>query len=127
MSLEIQPIDSAWTFIITYNVGTEEPDVRDYSLIAIDTAAGHYAIDEHNSILLDTYLFDNCLYDRFAVMNSDLFSRICLNGEVLDYEIISGQTEPVRISGDTIMGADTIPEVSSYRLFSVIKAALRRE
>jgi len=41
MSLEIQPIDSAWTFIITYNVGTEEPDVRDYSLIAIDTAAGH--------------------------------------------------------------------------------------
>lgn len=127
MSLEIQPTDSAWTFIITYNAGTEEPDIREYSLITIDSAAGHYAIDEHNSILLDAYLLDNCLYDRFAVMGSDLFSRICLDGEVLEYEIISGQTEPVRISGDTIMGTDTIPAVNSYRLFNVIKAALRRE
>ncbi len=126
MSLAIQPADTAWTFVITYRAGLPDPDVRDYSLIAIDPEAGHYAIDEHNGIILDAYLIDHCLYDRFAGMGSDLLARICLEGEALEYEIVSGQADPVRISGDTIMGSDTIPAISSYYLYNVIKARLRR-
>ncbi len=127
MSLEIQPLDTAWTFVITYQAGTAAPDLRNYLLVAVDDAAGHYAIDEKNGIVLDVYLFDNCLYDRFSLMGSDLFSRMCRLGETLVYEIISGNTEPARISGDTIMGADTIPPVSSYGLLNLTKAVLSKE
>ena len=44
---------------------------------------------------------------------------------MLEYESVFGQADPVRISGDTIMGSDTIPAISSYYLFNVIKARLR--
>lgn len=127
MSLDIQATDTAHTFIITYNVGQEKPDVRNYTLITINDTIGHYAIDENNSIILDAYLFDDCLYERFSLLGTDLFSRICVDGETMYYEILSGKTKPVRESGNTIIETDTIPAVNSQGVLNVTKAILTKE
>ena len=61
MSLEIKPTDSLWTYIITYDHGRlPEPDIREYSLVILEDTLGHYAIDEHNSIVLDAYFMGGC-------------------------------------------------------------------
>ncbi len=128
MSLEIKPTDSLWTYIITYEHGRfPEPDVRQYSLLILEDSLGHYAIDEHNSIILDAYFMDDCLYSVFAGMGSQLQSRICRNGDELDYEITSFYGDPVRSTGDTIMGTDTIPLIDSHQIFNVMKASLLRK
>ncbi|MEL7425669.1 MAG: hypothetical protein AAFN81_21945 [Bacteroidota bacterium] len=128
MSLEIKPTDSLWTYIITYDHGRlPEPDIREYSLVILEDTLGHYAIDEHNSIVLDAYFMGGCLYSVFAGMGSQLQSRICRDGDELDYEITSFYEEPIRSSGDTVMGTDTIPPIDSHQVYNVMKASLSRK
>ena len=128
MSLEIKPTDSLWTYIITYDHGRfPEPDVRQYSLLILEDSLGHYAVDEHNSIILDAYFMDDCLYSVFAGMGSQLQSRICRNGDWLDYEITSFYGDPIRSTGDTVLGTDTIPSIDSYQVYNVMKASLSRK
>ena len=127
MSLEIIPKDSAWDFIILYNRNPDKPDKRAYSLIVIEDSIGHYAIDEHNGIILDCYALDNCIYASFGGLGNDLLSRMCLQGEQLEYEISSALSDPIRISGNTVMEGDTIPEIRSYKVFNLMKAVLTKE
>jgi len=127
MSLEISPKDSVWNFVISYNKYIDKPDIRKYELISIDTSKRHLAIDEKNSILLDTYFNDNCLYTRFGGMGSDLQTRICLNRGELEYEITSNLSKPVRVSGNEIIKKDTIPEIKSYTIYHIMKAILKKE
>ncbi|WNJ19369.1 hypothetical protein [Pontibacter sp. G13] len=124
MSLEITPTDSLWNFIVRYQRNPSQPDIRGYSLVILDDSLGHFAIDEHNDILLDAYRFDDCLMVGFGGMGSELLMRICKEGESLQYEITSGFSEPTRVSGDTILGTDTIPEIRSYELYNMMKARL---
>lgn len=127
MSLEISRQDTFWNFIIHYQKDPEQPDLRSYRLITIDSTTGHYAIDEQNSIILDTYLLANCLFTDFSGMGNTLLTRICQSGGTLEYEISSSQAEPVRISGDTTIEGNTIPEIRSYSVFSLMKARLHRD
>ncbi|MEM6343959.1 MAG: hypothetical protein AAF927_08765 [Bacteroidota bacterium] len=127
MSLEIVPQDTAWTFTLNYMRNADEPDLRAYSLVPLKDSVGHYAIDEANSIILDAYYNGECLYSVFGGMGSQLLTRICLQQEVLSYEISSFLAEPVRISGDQIIESDTIPEIKSYNVYSVMSAQLKRE
>ena len=127
MSLEITPKDTSWNFVISYNRDKNKSDIRLYELIIIDSSKFHLAIDEKNSIFLDSYFNDNCLYTRFGGMGSDLQTRICLNGEVLNYEITSNFSEPLRVSGNGIIEKDTMPEIKSYTLYHTMKARLKKE
>jgi len=127
MSLEIVPQDSAWTFTLNYMRDENKPDLREYSLVPIVDSIGHFAIDEHNSILLDSYYDGACLYTAFGGMGSELLTRICLNGEVLEYEITSFQSEPIRVSGNQVVESDTIPEINSYQVDLTMRAKLRRD
>ena len=127
MSLEITPRDSVWNFVISYKKDIDKPDIRQYELIVMDTAKYHLAIDEKNSIVLDSYFNDNCLYTIFAGMGSDLQTRICMTEGALDYEITSNLSEPIRVSGNEIIENDTIPEIRSYDLYHIMKARLKRE
>lgn len=126
MSLEIQPLDSTWTFIINYNRDIKKPDVRKYQLIVVNPEKNHLAIDEKNSIILDSYFNDDCLYTRFGGMGSDLLTRICLSDQELNYEITSNYSTPLRVSGNEVIGNDTIPEIKSYDLYHIMKAKLRK-
>ena len=103
MSLEISPKDSTWNFIINYQRDEHKLDVRTYSLITINASTGHFAIDEHNSIILDSYLNGNCFYTSFGGLGSELLTRICKNEATLEYEISSVKSAPIRVSGDEII------------------------
>lgn len=128
MYLDIQPTDSTWTYTIFYGHNRlPEPDVRPYSIVILNDSLQHFAIDEHNDILLDAYYLDNCLYSVFAGMGSQLQSRVCHEGDYLQYEITSFYGDAVRTSGDSIIGTDTIPPIQSYEVYSVMKARLVKE
>lgn len=128
MSLDIQPTDTSWTYTIFYDHNKlPAPDVRPYSIVILNDSLQHFAIDEHNDILLDAYYLDNCLYSVFAGMGSQLQSRVCHEGDHLEYEITSFYEDAVRTSGDTVIGTDTIPPIQSYQVYSVMKAHLVKE
>ena len=127
MSLAILPKDTICDYIITYKKDPEKPDIRRYQLITIDQSKQHLAVDEQNSIVLDCYLNDNCLYTRFAGMGSDLQMRACLVGEEMEYEIISSFAAPIRKSGNEVVETDTIPEIKSFDVYHIMKARLVRE
>lgn len=126
MSLDINPIDSGYTFTINYMVDSTKPDVRKYSLIMLEDSTGHYAIDEHNSIILDSYLNGDCLFTSFGGIGSELLTRICLEDGEMEYEITSVRSEPIRVSGNEVIRKDTIPEINSYELHQLMKARLKK-
>ena len=128
MSIDITPKDSTWDFIIFYGREYQgKPDIRRYQLIIEDESKSHLAIDEQNSIFLDCFINDNCLYNRFSVMGSDLQMRMCVKQTKMEYEITSYPSKPLRISGNEVVQKDTIPEVSSYDLRFLMKAELTKE
>ena len=126
MSLTISPNDSSWDYTLIYDrPNAEQLDQRNYTLIVVDESKGHYAIDEHNSILLDGYLYGNCFYSPFGGMNTELVMRVCREGpQELSYEITSAHAEPTRVSGGEVIGNDTIISINSYEIFNLMRARL---
>ena len=124
MSLEITPKDTSWNYTLTYQPPDRPIDIRNYSLVILNDSLGHYAIDEHNNIILDAYTNANCFYAGFGVTESDLLMRICKKDNVLEYEITTVQSDPVRVSGDTVIESDTIPAINSYKVVNLMKAVL---
>ncbi len=110
-----------WTII--YN----EEDIRQYGLEAIDASKGHYKIDEFNSIKLDAYYSAGHFLSRFEVLSSDL---------LIDYERVKGGIEvsffissqkAINITGDEIIGLDTVPPVKSFQFQAYQKAFLKKK
>ena len=66
------------------------------------------------------------MYASFGGLGSELLMRICLEEGKMDYEISSMQSEPIRISGNQPMENDTIPQIDSYQVYSVMKAELSK-
>ena len=99
---------------------------RDYYLNTVDAEKGHYQTDEKNSIILDSYLYDNRLITNFEVGNSRLQSTYTLSGDVLSFEIIVTSEDPVATTGNQVVGSDTIPEVKSYPVTTIQRAILKK-
>lgn len=128
MSIEITPKDSIWDFVLFYDRAYQgNLDIREYQLIIEDESKYHLAIDEKNSIFLDCFVYDNCLYNRFSGMGSDLQIRMCVAGTTMEYEITSYASEPIRISGNEVIQKDTIPEIKSYDLNFFMRGKLTKE
>jgi len=109
-----------WTII--YN----DEDVRQYGLEAIDASRGHYRIDEFNSIKLDAYYTTGHFLSRFEVLTSDLlidYERVKGGIEISIY--ISGQ-KAVNVTGNEIIGKDTVPPVKSFQFQAYQKAFLKK-
>ena len=127
MRLEIaQTEDSSrfnWTII--YGEG-EEADVRKYELISQPDQAGHFIIDEKNSILLDQYLIGNTMVSRFAVDQTLLFVTYHLQGDRLFSQMASGPMENPRVSGLEIEEA-SVDSVRSYVMKGMQEAILTRQ
>jgi len=123
MQLHILPKATAgkWDYKIIY--GNKTTGTRPYELHTIDASKGHYQIDEKNSIILDAYYIGNTLYSRFDVGTSLLSTRLSKQGELINYEIISGRKKPINTTGGT---SDDIPEVGSYNIVVQQKALLSR-
>jgi len=99
-----------YPWVLTY----ADEDIRSYGLEVLDVEKGHYLIDEYNSIKLDAFLRGNHFISRFEVMGSDLiFHYEKLKGGI-DIKVYSSKASPYSISGEEIIGSDTIPPVESF-------------
>lgn len=109
----------AWQ--LQYGMG-EEADIRSYHLIEVDTAQGHYQIDENNSIILDANLNGNTLTERFSVMNSLLTITHRLEQDRLIFEVVAGKETP----SDSTGGEGEVPYVKNYAISSFQRAILTK-
>ena len=125
MQLAIQPTkrDSVYTWAIIYDIKNNR-DVRSYELKIVDSAKGHYMIDEKNGILIDSYYRNGILTGFFDVNQTFIIATYQKQGDSIVFEIISASDKPVRMSGDLQVSKDTIPEVKSFEVNGRQKAVL---
>lgn len=126
MSLAIAPIDGApdrYTWTITYGEG-ERQQVRPYELVVIDSAVGRYAIDEKNSIVLDTVMLDGAFYSQFEVEGVRLttVNRLGPGPDEMTCEILTTSVDPASITGNT----GSVPPVGLFPPRSLQQAVLTR-
>lgn len=129
MTLEIAPItEGRWSWTITYD-GEFGRQVRPYELIAVDAAAGRFAIDEKNGIVIPHRVLGGTLYSAFEVMGNRIETREALVGSGADAAIaIEMATIPVAEAAVTGGNAEqSIPEVRSWTPRSVQRGQLRRQ
>jgi hypothetical protein len=126
MVLEIGIIDSlTLTYYITYGSGPDA--LRPYQLKVIDAEKGQYVLDENNGIRIETSLVGNRLVSLFEVQNSVIQSTTFLVDSIMHYEIYAGSFAPISMTGDTIIGQDTIPRVQTFPIGVSQRAKLRRD
>jgi hypothetical protein len=123
MELHIQPADTPghYTWQIVY--GKAADDNRPYILKPVDTAKGHWVIDEKNGIVLDSYWVGQRFCGAFTVQGNTILDSYWLEGDTLHAEFFSYKQEQVRTSGH---GTDESPKVDSYRIGSYQKAVMVR-
>jgi len=117
MGLEILDTDSSgvydWTIIYGQDSSAQR---RAYQLLPVDTSQGHYVIDEKNGILIDAYHVRDALTSVFEVSGNMLVISYQRTREDMIFSVKLFPTEEVRISGDTLIAAQEIPEVKSFHL-----------
>ena len=123
MQLIILPADSAghYTWQIIY--GENNADNRPYVLKPVDTAKGHWIVDEKNGIILDQYWVGNRFTSAFTVQNSTIIDSYWIEGKKLIAEFYSISAKPVSTTGK---GNEEIPFVHSYSTKSYQKVVLKR-
>ncbi len=122
MELVVAPVPDkdAYTWTIVYAEG-ERRQVRAYEIAPVDAAAGHFRIDEKNSILIDAYYLEGAVHSRFEVQNSSIDVRYVMRDGGIDVSLTTyAKTPAVTTSG----GKGRIPPVRSYGLKAVQTARL---
>lgn len=123
MQLIIQPIDTPGRYSWRMVYGKAGQDERPYSLLPVDSAKGHWVVDEHNGILLDGYWRGNRFASVFSVQGSVITEVMWLENDALQVEFITHGEAPVRESGGN--AADT-PKARSFPLRGYQRATLHR-
>lgn len=123
MELRIQPTDSSHKFSWQIIYGSPTQDNRPYTLVAVDTAKGHWVIDENNGIVLDQYMIAGKFCGAFTVQNSTIVNNYWLEEGRLYIEFYNISAKPVTITGK---GTEESPSVSSYQVRTYQKAILER-
>ncbi|MDJ0976174.1 MAG: hypothetical protein QNJ98_17065 [Planctomycetota bacterium] len=123
MELHVEPLEGSdgWTWRIVYGEG-DKRQVRPYELLSVDAAAGHYRIDEKNSIEIESFLENDNLRSRFWVADNVIEATYARDGDTLTVTLTTFGAKPARMSG----GEGRVPPVASYALRSVQRAVLRR-
>lgn len=122
MRLNIQPADSGrYTWQIIY--GDDQKDNRPYLLQPVDTAKGHWQIDERNAIVLDSYIIGNTFSSVFSVSGSTIVSKYELTKAGLQISYTTFATTPVTTTGGT---SNEIPPVDSYKVVGLQQGLLTK-
>ena len=130
MELHILPLDTVDRFSWTIIYGEDkEAGARKYQLQVIDRAKGIYAVDELNSIVLESYYRPNKLFSRYLVGEIMILITNEVRGDTMTFEVVAGGSEPVSSTGDTtlIVDGESIPEVRTYPIGATQKATLTRK
>jgi hypothetical protein len=123
MRLNIQPEtgESVYSWQLIY--GDAAKDNRPYHLKPVDSAVGHWVIDENDGILLDGYWIGNRFISTFSVQGSTITAVYWLVGKEMHIEMISTKVAVSRESGK---GTAEVPKVFSYPVSSYQKAILNK-
>lgn len=123
MQLVVKPTDSAHVYTWQIRYGDGEADNRPYRMRAVDTAKGHWQLDEQNGILIDQYWLGNRLTSSFSVLGATIVYNYWREGETLVAESYHIRTKEPAISGS---GTDESPRVESFKPGSFQRAVLKR-
>jgi len=123
MQLVIHPADTAGQYTWQIIYGTDSGDNRPYLLKPVDSAKGHWVIDERIGIVLDQYWVGNRLTSGFTVGKTTIINSYYLENGNLIAEFYSLSSEPVRTSG----GTEDVPTVTSFATKGYQKAVLRKQ
>ena len=88
-------------------------------MVPVDPARGHYVVDEHNGILLDSYYQDGVLLSQFEVGQNRVTARYELEGDRLSLEMNMFGKDAVRESASG-------QRVLAFGLGSLQRAVLTR-
>jgi hypothetical protein len=123
MRLSIRPTDSAGTYTWEVTYGDKAQDNRPYLLVPVDTAKGHWAVDERNGIVLDSYVHGQALHGAFTVQGATIVDNYRLERGKLHVEFFTLKLGEKRTSGH---GTEDSPTVDSYRISSYQYGVLER-
>jgi hypothetical protein len=116
MQLIIQPADSAMTYTWQIIYGENGKDNRPYLLKPVDTAKGHWIVDERDGIILDSYVHGPALHGAFTVQGNTIVDNYSLeNSRMMRVEFFSIKLTDKRTSGK---GTEDVPSVDSYKVTS---------
>ncbi|HRD58039.1 MAG TPA: hypothetical protein PK504_08300 [Ferruginibacter sp.] len=113
MRLMVAKIDSANHFSWTIEYGDGSSDTRPYTLKPVDASKGYWVIDEHNGIVLDNYMLENCLQGSFTVMGKTITNSFCVENGQLKVEFFAMNMAEKKTSGK---GTTESPVVDSYQM-----------
>jgi hypothetical protein len=129
MRLNIQPLDSnRYTWQIIY--GNDDPSItqkvddRPYLLVPVDTAKGHWQIDERNTIVLDGYFIGNSFTSVFSVSGSTIVNKYEIKDEGLQVTFTTYASKSINTTGGT---SNEIPPVESYKVIGLQQGLLKRQ
>ncbi|HHS95715.1 MAG TPA: hypothetical protein ENJ45_03930 [Phaeodactylibacter sp.] len=125
MNMVIAPTDSTGQYHWTTTFGDKADTEKPYTLKTVDAEKGHYIIDEHNSIIIESYLFDNRLVSWYTVMGSLILASFEKKEEEIEFLILAGSEKPVSTTGGTKIDEEDIPEVKTMPFNVMQKAVLR--
>ena len=117
--------DGRYDWHLIYGKGAQK-DERTYTLLPVNSATGHYQVDESNGILLDGFVFKDRFISTFEVMDNVIQTQYIRHKDGLDFEVTLHAKQTLHTSGDTIVGKDTIPAVATFRTLVFQKAILKR-
>ena len=123
MQLIIQPLDTPGRYSWRMVYGKPGEDERPYTLQPVDSAKGHWVVDEHNGILLDGFWRGNRFTSVFSVQGTVITEVMWLENDALQVEFISHGEAPVRESGGN---GPEIPKARSFQLRGYQRAMLYR-
>lgn len=113
--LDVFPADSGrYDWIISYYPTNDSGTVdrRSYTLVPIDTAKGHWAIDENNGIVIDMYATGNKVTSLFSVEGSMIQISYWLEGDEMVMELFTYPEKEDKVSGK---GTEESPEVKVWK------------
>lgn len=126
MEMTIERIDSLTMLWKTTYTGEGTTTVKDYLLRTWDAQRGQYEIDEKNGINLQASVSGSTLSSIYAVMGRLITVSHSLRNGDLHFQIDVTMEKSSIMTGDTILGGDTIPPVTIYPVLTSQHAILKR-
>lgn len=123
MQLIIQPADTLGQYTWQIIYGEKNEDNRPYLMKPVDSAKGHWIVDERNGILLDQYWVGNRVTSTFKVQNITILDSYYREGKKLIAEFYSYSSTPIATTGGT---DKETPPVDSYEIKSYQRAVMKK-
>lgn len=127
VTLTITPLAEAGAFRWRHVYANDSTrNVKDYVLRTLDAAAGRYATDENNGIVLDEQFIGGMLVSVFQVGEQVIENRTEVRGDTLTQDLIAWRRAPVRETRSAVPNGEQGAPVTSFRVTSRQRSVLVR-